>query len=643
MSQAKVINAVEVLHQLDTLSNQVCNVIDAAEFCRCVHSSLQWRDSASNAFQILSEYISDLNADDGLYESLCTHVTSDPETFELLTNEQQRMAILLKREFERDGIHLPKTDRDDLRTMLQHITNLESTFSNNITTKKKFFNLEKNEVLRIIPTHILDSVVPSHEKAKEQSNEITVSSDSHITNTLLKYCSNQTLRKEAYMQVNTCCPENLEVLEALVKLRHEMGTKLGFQSYAHKFLSDKMAGSPENVFSFLNQMNQKIKKGARDEIEMLSKAKQMIEGDSIIHPWDISFYTGLIKSQKHNLDLSELSPYFSVQNCIAGMKLLVKSLFGLRIEEATVGENENWVRPDEIGGISSHGVHKLVCYDGKTDEMIGTLYLDLYPRNDKYVHAAHFTVRCGCAIKTDPFPEYQKPIVALVCNLSSPNENNISLLSHSETETLFHEFGHALHSLLSRTTYQHLSGTRTAIDFVETPSHLLENYCWDPTFLYSIGKHCSTGNSIPSQLLGKLIESRHSFQCLETQTQIIYALFDQELFGVPSTTNISTTDVFSRLHKENGIPYADGTHWHTRFGHLVTYGAGYYGYLYDQVFAADIWQTCFAGDSLNRNNGEILWKEMLMHGGSKDPNQMLRKVLGRDPSINAFLKGMDHL
>ena len=640
LQQSNKRNAIEVLHQLDSLSKEVCNVIDAAELCRCVHSSSQWRESASKAFQLISEYISDLNADDGLYDCLRNHITSDPKTFGDLTEEQQRMAILLKNEFERDGIHLPQSDRDELKKMLHHITNLESAFSNNITTKKKFFGLQRGEVLRIIPPHILDASVPEYEKKDENTNQITISSDSHITNTLLKYSPNQSLRKEVYMQSQTSCPENLDVLQALIEQRYQVAKKLGFDSYAHKFLADKMARSPENVYTFLNKMNHNIKDGTKHEMNIISSAKKMLENDPTIFPWDISFYTGLIKTQKHELDLSEISPYLSVENCIIGMKLLVKSLFGLRIEEMPMTESETWVFNDDKDDHSHTGIHKLILFHGETDEKIGTFYLDLYPRNDKYVHAAHFTVRCGCAINTDDPPEFQLPIVALVCNLSSPNPDNISLLSHSETETLFHEFGHALHSLLSRTTYQHLSGTRAAVDFVETPSHLMEYFCWDFEFLSSIAKHYSNGDMIPSSLLEKLIESRFSFPYIDIQTQIVYALFDQELFGIPHSSKMSSTEIFSRLHIENHLPYAEGTHWHTRFGHLVTYGAGYYGYLYDQVFAADIWESCFAGDPLNQRNGQLLWNQMLTHGGARDPNTMLENVLGRKPNVNAFFRGL---
>merc|ERR1719223_2088503 len=166
------------------------------------------------------------------------------------------------------------------------------------------------------------------------------------------------------------------------------------------------------------------------------------------------------------------------------------------------------------------------------------MYLDLHPRPGKYSHAAHFTVRCGCESHNqlgEGAAEYQLPIVALVCNVSPPNSNTgtSAVLSHAEVETLFHEFGHALHSLLSRTSFQHLSGTRVAMDFVETPSHLMEMYIWNKEFLNVIGRHYETGQLIPEKTIENLIQSRYAFKAMETQTQVVYCLFDQQVFGPP--------------------------------------------------------------------------------------------------------------
>jgi intermediate peptidase len=307
-------------------------------------------------------------------------------------------------------------------------------------------------------------------------------------------------------------------------------------------------------------------------------------------------------------------------------------------EEVMSSETESWDGSSSTNSSSSSSsqqrVRKFTFREHEHGDSMGTMYLDLHPRPGKYTHAAHFTVRCGC-LETPPDspdpPVYQAPIIALVCNLSSASSG----LSHSEVETLFHEFGHALHSLLSRTKFQHLSGTRAAMDFVETPSHLMEHFCWDAQFLKVLAVHPMTGEPLPDHMIHKLQASRHEFASLERQNQILYALFDQMLFGA-STESLSTRDLFAKLHKDLSVPYADGTHWHSRFGHLVTYGAGYYGYLYSQVFAGDIWNECFQNDSFSGQAGHDYWHKLLTHGGAKDPTAMLTDLLGRPPKAHFF-------
>ena len=628
-----------VLSNLDALSNQVCSVIDAAELCRSVHSDPDWRAHAQGAFQLLSEYIADLNTDESLYHVLCEQVVilmKKPNSN--FSEEERRMATLLKAEFERDGIHLRPPERKQVQTLQNALTELESAFSTNIITKRKLFRVSPAlEVHSIIPPHILNSVIPTQQPNNTfDDDSVMVSSDAQIANTLLKYSNNTELRRHVYMETNTSVPENLEVLEQLRRARHELANLLGFPSYADRFLNDKMAQTPQAVSIFLEQMSQRVRKGAQQEYATLLDAKRKVQGnpnENQLHPWDIPYYTGLLKSTSHGFDSSTLAPYFTIQNCIEGMQTLCQGLFGMELEEQSI---------DSPAEVWCPTVKKLALRHDVEGE-VGVIYLDLYPRPDKYVHAAHFTIRCGCAVQDDSSadPKFQLPIVALVANLSSPNEEGISLLSHSEVETLFHEFGHALHSLLSRTQYQHLSGTRAAVDFVETPSHLLEYFCWDPRFLSLFGRHYLNGQPIPTELVTKLAQSRYTFSNLETQTQILYAQFDQALFGPPilkadGITWESSTEIMADMHLKHNVPYAQGTHWHSRFGHLVTYGAGYYGYLYDQVFAADLWNTCFDNDPLNITVGEQLRSKLLRHGGAMDPHKMLHSMLRRTPTVDAF-------
>ena len=312
-------------------------------------------------------------------------------------------------------------------------------------------------------------------------------------------------------------------------------------------------------------------------------------------------------------------------------------------------------------------IRKFVFVEHESQRPLGTIYLDLFPRDGKYGHAAHFTVRCGCVLDAMSHSssasdsdatssssisegQYQLPIIALVCNFTPPTVAPV--LAHAEVETLFHEFGHAIHSLLSRTAFQHLSGTRTAMDFVETPSHWMEQYVWDASFLQEfLARHYQTGDPPPPAMIQALVQSRFQFRSLEVQQQLLYAHFDQILFGPPQlsttttapTTNTASTStqIFAQLHQQRGMPYADGTHWHSRFGHLVTYAGGYYSYLYAQVFASDIWDHCFVdGGHPQREAGLRWWNKVLIHGGARDPHVMLRDLLGRPPRVDSFFRRM---
>lgn len=618
--------AAETLFVLDSISKHVCNVIDAAELCRCVHSEAQWRESASNAFSILSEYIAQLNADTNLYHSLTKVISSD--VFGSLSEEQQRFATLLKAEFERDGIHLPDGERENVCQLQSHIVQLETLFQENITNSRKLFDVDAWMVEEVMPRHVLESYVPQ----SGAPGKLTLSTDAQIANTLGRFSSNPLLRKEVFMESMTSCPENLEVLEALRKVRHESANAQGFQSYADRVLRDKMAKNPATVAAFLDNLQVRIREPYRKDMALIAQAKRTVEGENgPVEPWDIPFYTGALKA-RDGFDPSEVANYFTISNCIEGMKLLVKELFGTTMKEESMASEERW-----DSSAPEHTQARKFVFESETDGVLGTMYLDLHPREGKYVHAAHFTVLCGCAETVDA-QDFQRPVVALICNLSH-GDNAGGVISHSEVETLFHEFGHALHSLLSRTTFQHMSGTRAAMDFVETPSHLLEHYVWDTNFLQRIARHHTTGEVIPEHLIHLLRKSRQQFKSLELQNQILYSRFDQTLFGVPS--NKSSTEIFAHLYHEAGIPYADGTHWHTRFGHLVSYGAGYYGYLYAQAFASDIWQTHFQGNSLSRQSGDRLWHDLLGHGGARDPQTMLTGLLGREPSVVGLFEELE--
>ena len=730
------VNAVQqaklTLHRIDDISNIVCTVIDAAELCRSVHAGNAWRQAANDAFGILSEYIGNLNADAAIYKSLIHFVFADDgdsttttstgaNILSKLPREYRRMAIAMRREFERDGIHLQYTERETARELNNVIVGLESLFTSNITSRIKFYDVTNHErdgmllideVNRIIPRHILGQLVrcpsctqssgadSSGSGGNDKERRLTLSSDNLLCNTLLAHSPSQALRKEIYMQSNTSVPENIDVLDALIKHRHVHSTLLGYPSYAHRVLSDRMVGSPEKVMEFLSDMENRAKHVYKTDMELIASTKCYMEGSgsgsSVVEPWDIPYYTTLLKAKRQhqrwteaknddtddinsdNKDYDESSQfarYFTVENSIEGMKILVQELFNITMEEVSIPIEERWDVADTTttdtasnnnGG--GGGLRKFIFHHDE-DGTLGTMFFDLHPRDGKFLHVAHFTIRCGrrrneedsSMVGVDSSSDHQLPIVALVCNLSPSSEESSgstssqTQLSHAEVETLYHEFGHGLHSMLSRTSFQHLSGTRAAMDFVETPSHIFESFARDPSFLSRVlARHFVTGRFMSLKRAKHLALSNLDFRGIEIQTQIVHSKFDQALFGTnPCSVLLGgqlSTEVFERLHRDAGIPYATGTHWHSRFGHLVTYGAGYYGYLYAQTFAADIWMSTLGSSlttspgvsdgALRREGGTKIWKEMLIHGGAKDPKEMIRALLGREPSVDPFFKGI---
>lgn len=632
--------AQDYLFQLDHISKTVCNVIDAAELCRSVHVSPEWRESANRAFATLSAYIGELNADTSLYQTLIKVKEADAagDIQPPLTDEEKRFCLLLQAEFERDGIHLPDEERQEVQHLQSHVTQLETMFSQNIVHKKKEFQVEKSALEAIYSPEVIQA-----NGIGPEIKSLATTSDSDVAQSLLKYSPEPQVRRQVHMESVTACPENLAVLDNLIHLRNEVAIKLGFASYADRFLRDKMAGSQEAVYAFLHKLLHSNQSAFKKEMEELADAKRKVENvqDGTLEPWDVSFYTSVLKARTAS-NTPAVSAYLTLDNCINGIQTLVDRLFGIQMIEREMTVEDAW---DTTADSRTTSLRRLEFVD-QDGTFLGTIYLDLKRRPCKYSHAAHFTVRCGCRLES-PYGNgsgmsgngFQRPIIALVCNLANFSNDGSSVLTHQEVETIYHELGHMLHSMLSRTQFQHLSGTRAQMDFVETPSHWLENFVWDPEFLRVLGRHHSTGEVIPDDDIQRLRDSRNSFHGIERQNQILYALFDQTIFGNPISSNSptikSTTNIFGDLMRHHGVPYAEGTHWHSRFGHLVTYGSGYYGYLYSQVFAEDIWKTCFEGNSMSRQAGERIWKKMLIHGGARDANLMLKDVLGRPSKVDS--------
>ncbi|CAI9092072.1 OLC1v1027219C1 [Oldenlandia corymbosa var. corymbosa] len=613
--------APQIIRAMDEISDTVCKVSDSAELCMATHPDREFVMEGKKASLRINEYIHHLNTNNSLYKG----VMKAEQDAHLLTEEAQRVAQYSRRDFEKGGIHLPAEKLEQANRLHLDILQLCREFSENIMTDpghvdifpasvipKRLHHLAK-PIYRTSSGIARQSIWPS-EEMKEKGFRLPTDPSSLFS--IMQWVPDAEARKMAYIQGNSVPHANLRVLNKLVAARHEFSQIIGYSSYAQFALQSTIASSPDVVLSFLLEMSEIVRHKADEEFVAIRDFKRQKSGrpHDDLEPWDETFYTGLMKSNAYDSNPAVAASYFPLHKCIEGLKVVAESLFGVTCHYVPIAPGESW-HPDVLK----------ISFHHPDEGDLGYLYLDLKPRENKHPGCAHFAIQGGRRIsKTD----YQLPVVALVCSFSGSKPGSL-LLNHCDVETLFHEFGHALHSLLSRTEYQHFSGTRAVLDFAETPSNLFEYYAWDFRVLKKFAKHYSTGEVIPENLVKSMRRAKQMFSATELQRQIFYALIDQKLFGEQSSSERDIVALEGELKRQyTSWKHVDGTHWHTRFSHLATYGAEYYSYLYAKCFAATIWEKICEEDPLSLTTGSALRTKFLQHGGAKDPSAILNDLVG---------------
>ncbi|KGN57283.1 mitochondrial intermediate peptidase, mitochondrial isoform X3 [Cucumis sativus] len=610
-------SSAEVIRAMDEISNSVCSVFDSAELCRQTHPDREFVEEANNAAMRMNEYFHFLNTNHTLYSA----VKKAEHEAHLLTREAHMAAHYLRVDFERAGIHLSADKLDRVNQLNIEISQLCQEFKENILIDPGYVDIFPPLRMPNNLHHLAKPIYRSSEsfgsRSSKKENGFRLMTDSDSLSSILQFASDDEVRKMAYVKGNSSPRANLGVLDKLIATRHSLAQILGYRSFAEFAVTPNLASSPAVVMSFLQELSKVVRSRADEEFNQIRefKLKKCINKFEDLEPWDEAYYTSMMKSTAYNLDSSVIASYFPLSQCIEGLKTLVKSLFGASFYNIPLAPGESW-HPDVL---------KLSLQHPEEGEL-GFLYLDLYSRKGKYPGCAHFAIRGGRKVSET---EYQLPVVALVCNFSSSNDRSNVRLNHSELETLFHEFGHALHSLLSRTEYQHFSGTRVVLDLAETPSNLFEYYASDYRVLKTFAKHYSTGEILPEKLVKSMKGAKMMFAATELQRQILYALIDQTLFGEKLTSERDTVSVVADLKRQyTSWKHVDGTHWQSQFCHLLTYGAGYYTYLYAKCFAATIWEKLCKEDPLSRETGNALRTKFLQHGGSKEAVDLLTDLVG---------------
>ena len=597
---------------LDEISDAVCTVVDVAEVCRHTHPNREFVHAAERAYVQLQDYVAALNSDDGLYAALRAARRADEAH---MSSECRRVALTLQQDFERGGIHLQGRARATFDDALSKSLEFGMEFQRNLVRPEHVNAVElDDDAHRSLPRKLQ----AYFERSSTSSTTWRGALDAASASTVLRSAQNSDVRRKVFVASNAGPEPNKNVLANLLSARTDVARSLGFQTYANFAMSPLLARTPEAVRAFLLDFSDNLRARAADELALIQKYAANRQGDGIISTWDKTYFMAQARGHECEFDSRAISEYFPLEGVIMGIGELLERVLGLQIQMQDLARGEGWT--EEL---------KKLVVKTRDGEMRGTIYLDLLPRPGKFNHAAHFVIRCSRKLSPT---KRQHPSVALVCNFGANSRTGRALLTHAEVETLLHEFGHAMHSVLSDTEYQHLSGTRAPMDIVEVPSHLFEHFAWDPDALKLLGRHYLTDEPLPNSMITALRKSKSIFDAIDSQQQLVFAMTDLELHSQSSTLSpASIGDLAASIQNEHSLfPVVPGTNWELRFGHFVGYGSTYYSYLYADVLAQDIWKRFFAGDSLAPGAGESLRDKLLRHGGSRDPEKLVREVLGND-------------
>ncbi len=593
------------------------------------HTNEEMQKMANEISPMLTEHSDNLYLNEKIFVKV--KKLYDNRTSLNLNGEQNRLLENYYKNFIRSGAALGENEKARLREINKELGLAQLAFGQNVLAETNAYKkvIEKEEQLAGLPQSVRDAAA---ETAKENNMEgkwvFTTQKASFIP--VLQYSENRELRRDlltAYTKRgdNNNEYDNKKLITKIMKLRVERSKMLGFESPAAFILDNTMAKTPKAVYDFLATVwSPAISKAKAEAIELQKLMNAEGKGEKL-EPWDWWFYTEKLRKAKFNLDEEELRPYFKLENVRQGIFDLATNLWGLQFKKL---EKMPVYHPEVE-------VFEVTNADGT---LIGVLYTDYFPRESKR----------GGAWMNDIVPQFikngknQRPVIINVGNFTKPTAQNPSLLSMDEVETMFHEFGHALHGLLSQCTYPSIAGTSVARDFVELPSQIMENWCFEPQVMKTYARHYKTNEPMPDDLIEK-IQKSSTFNQGFTMTELLSAaLLDMDYHTLKDTTNFDVTEFENAaLNRIGMIQEIIVRYRSTNFNHIFTggYAAGYYSYTWAEVLDADAYQSFVeTGDIYNKERAESFRKYILEKGDSEEPMTLYRKFRGADPKPDALLK-----
>lgn len=607
--------------QLDRVSSLFFN-LNSAE------TNEEIQKIAQDVSPLLSEFSNDVALNTVLFERVSA--VYDKKEQLTLTAEQHTLLDKKYKGFSRNGANLPDDKKETLRAIDKELSALKLTFGENILAETNAYELhltDSNDI-KGLPDGALEAAAQVAQQNNKTGWIFTLDYPSYIP--FMKYADSRELRKKMAIAFgakgfqNNAHNNEQNVLK-IVKLRHQRAQLLGYDTHAHFVLEERMAGTPEKVTSFLNDLLEKAKPVALKEFNELETFAKELDNIDRLEKWDSAYYSEKLKNKLFSLDDEKLKPYFKLESVIDGVFQVANKLFGLSFKQVTTIDTYH----DDV---------KTYEVTDKNNNSIAVFYADFHPRKGKR-NGAWMTSFKGQKIKNGV---NDRPHISNVCNFTKPTDTKPSLLTFNEVTTLFHEFGHGLHGMLANTTYPSLSGTSVYWDFVELPSQILENWCFEKECLDLFAKHYETGETIPMEYVEKIKASANFQEGMATMRQLSFGLLDMSWHGGASPEAITNVKSHEETAFENTslFPDIEENCMSVAFSHIFQggYSSGYYSYKWAEVLDADAFEAFKEQGIFNSETGQSFAKHILSKGGTEHPMTLYKRFRGAEPKPEALLK-----
>lgn len=615
--------------KLEDMEERLSRAWSQVGHINAVVNSPELREAYNENLSKLTDFYADLGQDERLYAKFRT-LRNSP-AFEALTAAQKKIVENELRDFRLGGAELAAAEKARFKEIQEELSRLASRFEENVLDATNDYALYVHDAhtLKGIPEDVRQAAAEAAKADGKTGWKFTLHFPSYLP--VLQYADNRELRETLYRAYATRASEfgkpewdNSSVIAQILKLRYEAAQLLGFENYAELSIATKMADSAQHVESFLQDLAARAKPFAlKDKIELDEYAAKL--GISDMQAWDVSYVSEKLREDKYAFSDQEVKQYFPEHKVLAGLFKVVETIFGIHVHQS---EAPVWHESASF-------------YDIKDDkgELIGQFYLDLYARNNKRGGAwmdEAITRRKSAGGLT-------KPVAYLTCNFSAPVGDKPALFTHDEVLTMFHEFGHGLHHMLTEVDDYSVSGIKgVEWDAVELPSQFMENFCWEWEVLRNMTAHVDSGEPLPRALYDKMVAAKNFQAGMQTVRQIEFALFDIRLHSVFDPHGDTTAlDLIESVRDE--VAVVRPPKWN-RFPHNFThvfsggYAAGYYSYKWAEVLSADVYSMFEEDGVLSREAGQRYWQEILAKGGSRSAMESFAAFRGREPSIDALLR-----